>query len=67
MLESFRQAAGTLAANRLRTTLGALAIAVAVATQDIVSAAPDGVAASLVQQLRDVGVALRKPAKPGSA
>lgn len=46
MLESFRQAAGTLAANRLRSTLGALAIAVAVATQVIVSAALDGVAAS---------------------
>lgn len=46
MLESFRQAAATLAANRLRSTLGALAIAVAVATQVIVSAALDGVAAS---------------------
>lgn len=46
MLESFRQAASTLAANRLRSTLGALAIAVAVATQVIVSAALDGVAAS---------------------
>ncbi len=46
MLESFRQAAATLAANRLRSALGALAIAVAVATQVIVSAALDGVAAS---------------------
>ncbi len=46
MLESFRQAAATLAANRLRSTLGALAIAVAVATQVIVSAALEGVAAS---------------------
>jgi putative ABC transport system permease protein len=46
MLESFRQAAATLAANRLRSSLGALAIAVAVATQVIVSSALNGVAAS---------------------
>jgi putative ABC transport system permease protein len=46
MLESLRQAAATLAANRLRSALGALAIAVAVATQVLVSAALDGVAAS---------------------
>lgn len=46
MFESLRQAAGTLAANRLRSALGALAIAVAVATQVLVSAALDGVAAS---------------------
>ncbi len=46
MLESFRQAAATLAANRLRSSLGALAIAVAVATQVIVTTALDGVAAS---------------------
>ena len=42
--ESFRQAARTLAANRLRAALGALAIAVAVATQVIVISALDGVA-----------------------
>ena len=42
--ESFRQAARTLAANRLRAALGALAIAVAVATQIIVIGALDGVA-----------------------
>lgn len=42
--ESFRQAARTLAANRLRASLGALAIAVAVATQVIVVSALDGVA-----------------------
>ena len=46
MFESLRQAAATLAANRLRSALGALAIAVAVATQVLVSAALDGVAAS---------------------
>lgn len=46
MLESIRQAAATLRANRLRSSLGALAIAVAVATQVIVVAALDGVAAS---------------------
>lgn len=46
MLESIRQAAETLRANRLRSSLGALAIAVAVATQVIVVAALDGVAAS---------------------
>lgn len=46
MLESIRQAATTLRANRLRSSLGALAIAVAVATQVIVVAALDGVAAS---------------------
>lgn len=46
MLEPFRQAVATLAANRLRSSLGALAIAVAVATQVIVVAALDGVAAS---------------------
>ena len=46
MWESIRQAAGTLAANRLRSSLGALAIAVAVATQVIVTTALDGVAAS---------------------
>lgn len=46
MLEPIRQAATTLAANRLRSTLGALAIAVAVATQVIVVAALDGVAVS---------------------
>jgi len=43
--ESFRQASRTLAANRLRAALGALAIAVAVATQILVVAALDGVAA----------------------
>jgi len=43
--ESFRQAARTLATNRLRAGLGALAIAVAVATQVIVVSALDGVAA----------------------
>jgi len=46
MLESIRQAAATLRANRLRSALGALAIAVAVFTQVIVVAALDGVAAS---------------------
>lgn len=46
MRESFRQALTTLRANRLRSALGALAIAVAVATQVIVVAALDGVAAS---------------------
>lgn len=46
MIESLRQAAGTLRANRLRSALGALAIAVAVFTQVIVVAALDGVAAS---------------------
>ncbi len=46
MLESLRQALTTLRANRLRSALGALAIAVAVATQVIVVAALDGVAAS---------------------
>jgi len=46
MIESLRQAAATLRANRLRSALGALAIAVAVFTQVIVVAALDGVAAS---------------------
>lgn len=46
MIESFKQALTTLRANRLRSALGALAIAVAVATQVIVVAALDGVAAS---------------------
>jgi len=43
--ESFGQAARTLMTNRLRTGLGALAIAVAVGTQVVVVAALDGVAA----------------------
>ena len=42
--ESFRQATRTLATNRLRAALGALAIAVAVATQVFVVSALDGVA-----------------------
>lgn len=42
--ESFRQAARTLTINRLRAALGALAIAVAVATQVIVVSALDAVA-----------------------
>ncbi len=45
MHESFRQAALTLNANRLRAALGALAIAVAVATQILVVGALDGVKA----------------------
>lgn len=49
MIESLRQALTTLRANRLRSALGALAIAVAVATQVIVVAALDGVAASAEQ------------------
>lgn len=49
MLESIRQALTTLRANRLRSALGALAIAVAVATQVLVVAALDGVAASAEQ------------------
>lgn len=49
MRESLRQAAANLQANRLRSALGALAIAVAVATQIIVVAALDGVAASAEQ------------------
>lgn len=44
VLESVRQAARTLAGNRLRTALGALAIAVAVATQVLVVSALSGVA-----------------------
>lgn len=46
MWEPLQQAAATIAANRLRSSLGALAIAVAVATQVLVTTALDGVAAS---------------------
>lgn len=46
MVEHLRQAASTLVANRLRSALGALAIAVAVATQVVVTSALDGVALS---------------------
>ncbi|GMV21663.1 MAG: ABC transporter permease [Acidimicrobiia bacterium] len=46
MRDAFLQASRTLVANRLRSALGALAIAVAVATQVLVTTALDGVAAS---------------------